>query len=126
MEQANPYRHGSVYIYESIGFNNVYYLEHVPMQVHSKRNDGCWGLLEHRLHAAGKVQEAHTFASQHGKWSRPSLATSEAQHDSIAPPLIHEAVTPVAFPITRISDAVPCWTTAATIAGTASRATALP
>jgi hypothetical protein len=65
------------------------------------------------------------LADQHAKWAHPSLATSQAQHDSIAPPPLQEAAAPVAFPITSTSGAVPCWTTAATIVGAASRA-ALP
>jgi hypothetical protein len=52
----------------------------------SKRNDGCWGFLEHGLHIAGKAHEARTLAGQHAKWPRASLTTGEAQHDSIASP----------------------------------------
>jgi hypothetical protein len=98
------------------------------MQVHSKRNDGCWGFLEHRLHAEGRCKKHAPWPASMSKWPRPSLATGEAQHDSIVPPLIHKAVAPVVFrfPITHISGVVPCWTTAAMIAGTAIRAKMLP
>jgi hypothetical protein len=91
----------------------------------SKQNDSCWGFVENGLHAAGKVQEAHTLAGQHAKWLRPSLATDEVQDDSITPPPLKDTATPMALSITGISGAVPCWTTTATIAGTESRVVVL-
>jgi hypothetical protein len=74
--------HGSVYIYESIGFSNVFYLERVPMQVRSKRNDGGWGFLEHWLHTARKVQEARLVVMS---LPSPQRGTPWLHHATTAP-----------------------------------------
>jgi hypothetical protein len=76
--------------------------------------------------STGSMHESRTLASQHAKWPRPPLTTGEVQHDSITPPPLQEAAAPVAFPITGISGAVPCWTTVAMIVGVASRAVVPP
>jgi hypothetical protein len=68
--------------------------------------------------STGKGKKRATLAGQQD--------TGAARHDAVAPPPLQEAAAPVAFPITGVSGAVAQWSTAAALAGAASRAAALP